>query len=108
MIKNFITVSIRNLLRNKVISIIHVAGLSIGISASLVIFLVIRFENSFDKFQPGADRIYRVVMGLNFNGVEGHSAAVPAPLAGAMGELTGIEHVVPVMSFQGDASVTVS
>ncbi|MEJ1238992.1 ABC transporter permease [Chryseolinea sp. T2] len=108
MLKNFFTVAIRSFLRNKAISFIHVAGLSIGISASLLIFLIVHFENSFDKFQPDRDRIYRVVMDLNMNGVDGHSSAVPAPLANAMAEVSGVDAVVPVMTFQGDAKVNVT
>ncbi|HTF21926.1 MAG TPA: ABC transporter permease [Chryseolinea sp.] len=108
MIQNFITVALRSFMRNKVISLIHVLGLSIGISASVVIFLIVRFENRFDKFQNNGDRIYRVVMDLNMNGIKGHSAAVPAPLATALAEVTGIDDVVPVMTFQGDAKVSVS
>lgn len=108
MLKNFFTVAIRSFLRSKAISFIHVLGLSIGISASVAIFLIVRFENSFDTFQQDGERIYRVVMDLNMNGIQGHSAAVPAPLANAMSEVTGVEDVVPVMTFQGDARVTVT
>jgi len=109
MIRNYLIVSFRQLARNKVVSLTHILGLSIGISASLVIYLLIRFENGFDKFQPDGERIYRVVMDVNFNGVDGHSAAVPAPLANAMGEeITGIDDVVPIMTFQGDAKVNVT
>ena len=108
MIKNIFIVAIRSFLRNKVISFIHVVGLSIGISASLLIFLIVPFENSFDKFQPDGHRIYRIVMDLQITGVEGHSAAVPAPLANAMAEVSGVDQVVPVLTFQGDATADVS
>jgi ABC-type antimicrobial peptide transport system permease subunit len=74
-----------------------------------VIYLIVRHELSFDKFEPNSHRIYRVVMDLNFNGDIGHSAAVPAPLAGALqADVTGIEAIVPVMQFQGDATVKVA
>src|SRR5690349_16049903 len=108
MLQNFFTVAMRSFLRNKVISLIHVLGLSIGISAALIIYLIVRFESGFDKFQPEGERIYRVVMDVNMNGTQGHSPAVPAPLANALAEVTGIDNVVPVMTFQGDARVTVT
>ena len=74
-------------------------GLSIGISAALVIFLIVYYEFSFDKFEKDSDRIYRVVLDAKFNGVDGHSAAVQAPLANAIqNEVTGVEHTVPVCS----------
>ena len=109
MLRNYMTVAFRGFWRNKVFSLIHVLGLSIGISASVVIYLIVRYELSFDKFEPDNERIYRVVMDLNFNGDRGHSAAVPAPLAGAMqAEVSGLQATVPVMQFQGDATVKVA
>ena len=84
-------------------------GLSIGISAALVMFLIVYYEFSFDKYQPGADRIYRVVLDAKFNGTEGHSTGVPAPLGAAVeSEITGVEQTIPVFQFQGDASAKVA
>jgi ABC-type antimicrobial peptide transport system permease subunit len=108
MIRNHLAITFRNLLRNKLYSFIHILGLSIGISAALVIFLIVRYEFGFDTFEKDSDRIFRVVMDTHFNGMEGHSAAVPAPLSEAMrDEVSGLEATVPVMKFQGDATVTV-
>ena len=53
MIKNYFIVACRNFWRNKIFSVINVLGLSIGISASLVIFLIVYYEFSFDKFEKG-------------------------------------------------------
>jgi putative ABC transport system permease protein len=109
MLKNYFIIAFRNFWRNKVFSTINVLGLSIGISAALVIFLIVYYEFSFDKFEQDADRIYRVVLDAKFNGTEGHSAAVPAPLSSAIqNEVTGIDKTVPVMQFQGDATAKVS
>src|SRR3954470_13101869 len=109
MFKNYFITAIRNFWRNKTFSIINVLGLSIGISAALVIFLIVYYELSFDKFEKDRDRIYRVVFDMKFNGVDGHSAAVPAPLSAALqSEVTGVEQTVPVMQFQGDATAKVT
>ena len=109
MLKNYLRVAFRSFTRNLSFSIILVLGLAIGISASLVIYMIVQFENSFDKFQADGDRIYRVVLDLKFNGVVGHSPAVPAPAANAVQqEINGVEATVPVMQFQGDATVDVS
>ena len=109
MFKNYFRTSFRNFLRNKTFSAINVLGLSIGISASLIIFLIVQFELSYDKVETNADRIYRVVMDMKFNGNDGHSPAVPAPLSSAIQrEITGVESTVPVMQFQGDATAKVS
>ncbi|MEI9920442.1 MAG: FtsX-like permease family protein [Bacteroidota bacterium] len=109
MLKNHLITSFRNIWRNKLFSFIHIFGLSIGISASLVIFIIVAYEFSFDKFETGRDRIYRVVMDFKFNGDTGSGAAVPAALPNAIrNEVTGVDGNIPVMQFQGDASVDVS
>jgi ABC-type antimicrobial peptide transport system permease subunit len=109
MILNFFTVALRNFFRSKILSFIHIVGLATGMSASLIIFLIVHYENTFDKFEPDPERIYRVVMDVRFNGVDGHGSAVPAPLANAVeAEVTGVDAVVPVMTFQGDANANVA
>ncbi len=109
MFKNYLITAFRNFWHNKVFSAINVLGLSIGISAALVIFLIAYYEFSYDKFEPDKDRIYRVVLDAKFNGNEGHSAAVPAPLSGAIqNEVTGVAQTVPVMQFQGDGTAKVN
>lgn len=49
MFKTYLTIAYRNFIRNKIFSLINVLGLSIGISASLVIFLIVHYDFSFDK-----------------------------------------------------------
>lgn len=72
MLKSYFTTALRNFWRNKVFSIINVLGLSIGISAALVIFLIVHYELGFDKFEKNGDRIFRVVNDNKYNGEEGH------------------------------------
>ncbi|QES89094.1 ABC transporter permease [Rhizosphaericola mali] len=60
MFKNYFKTAFRSLLKNKATSIINVLGLSIGICAALIIFLIIKHENSFDKWEPDNDRIFRI------------------------------------------------
>lgn len=47
--------------RNKAFSVINIAGLAIGIAACLIIFTVVHYELSYDKFQPNYTNIYRIV-----------------------------------------------
>lgn len=61
MIKNYIKIAWRNLSRRKGYSAINIAGLSVGIAACLLIFVVIKYELSYDTFQPDYKNIYRVV-----------------------------------------------
>lgn len=60
MIRNYLISALRNIGRNKVNTAINVLGLTLGITCSLVLFLVIRSELSFNKHFADADRIYRV------------------------------------------------
>jgi len=109
MLRNHLIVALRNFWRNKIFSAINVLGLSIGISASLVIFLIVFYEMSYDRFVKNGDRTYRVVMDIKFGGDEGHSAALPAPLGSVIkNEITGIEKAIPTLTFQGDGTVKVS
>ncbi len=57
----FLRVNIRNLFTNKKFAWVNIIGLSIGVTVSLLILLYVRYETSFDDFNPSAGHIYRVV-----------------------------------------------
>lgn len=61
MLKNYFITAIRNLVRNRSFTIINVFGLALGISAALVLFKIVLFENSFDQHYSNYDRLYRFV-----------------------------------------------
>ncbi|HAS42428.1 MAG TPA: ABC transporter permease [Microscillaceae bacterium] len=61
MFKNYLKTTLRNLLRNKVFSFINLLGLTIGLSACLLILQYIQNEISYDQFYPEAERLFRVV-----------------------------------------------
>jgi len=84
MIRNFIKTAVRSLLRNKSYAIINVLGLAIGIAACLLIFLVIQFETSFDKFHPLGNKIYRVGTELHSEDGLRYTGAAPFPTAGGL------------------------
>ncbi|WP_298902471.1 ABC transporter permease [uncultured Psychroserpens sp.] len=69
MIKNYIKIAWRNIMKQKVFSLINVIGLTIGLSASFVIGLMIFYDTTFDNFHNDGDRIYRVV--TNFGSPDG-------------------------------------
>jgi len=74
---------------------INIAGLAIGISASLVIYLIVHFEFSYDRFHPGRERIYRVVTNMHFPDQDFKNGGVPGPLPEAFRqEIPGIEKSV--------------
>lgn len=63
MITNFVLTAIRNLLRHRIFSVLNVAGLALGMSCALFIFLMVRFELSYDTYHANVDRIYRINSG---------------------------------------------
>src|SRR5687767_13104486 len=93
MIKNYITIALRNLWRNKIFSLINISGLAIGISSALVIYLIVQFEFSFDQFRKDKNRIYRVVSDMTFaGGMVFKNSGVPMPMPVAVrNDITGIE-----------------
>ena len=63
MLRNYLTVAIRNLLRQRVYTLINVFGLSVGMTACVLIGLYVLDELRFDRHHEKADRIYRVIRG---------------------------------------------
>jgi putative ABC transport system permease protein len=62
MIRNFILVAFRSLIKQKIYSTINIVGFAISISACILILLYVQNEMSYDKFFPKADRIYKVAL----------------------------------------------
>lgn len=96
MLKNYWLVAVRKLLRHKANGIINILGLTIGVSSCLIIWLLTRFELSYDTSHPGGDRIYRVVADIR-NTDSGEYKPMggmipPLPMA-LRGELTGCDAV---------------
>ena len=85
MFKNYFKATFRNLRKNKGYSFINIFGLATGIACSLLIFLFVRDEVSYDRFNKDSGNIYRVVKDfINDDGSLIPDATTPAPLAQAM------------------------
>jgi putative ABC transport system permease protein len=76
MIKIDIKSAIRNILRNKVTSVISILGLGIGLGCILALMALIVHERSFDRFIPSHRNVYRIIFGT--------SASTQYPLAESM------------------------
>ena len=68
--RNFLTVALRNISKNKIFTLINISGLAIGLASSILILLFILKEVSFDRFYENNKRIYR----LYIDGVMGEQA----------------------------------
>ncbi|HEY5748562.1 MAG TPA: ABC transporter permease [Chryseolinea sp.] len=78
MIRNYILVTLRSLRKNKVYAAINIAGLSIGLTSTILILLWVFDETSYDRFHPKADRIYQVMANVNYDGTIHTWGAAPA------------------------------
>jgi len=97
MIKNYFKIALRGFWKHKIFTLINIIGLSIGITASLAIYLIVHYDLTFDKFHRDSDRIYRVVSNFTFQGEKGYNGGVCGPLAGAIKtKATGVEFTAPV------------
>jgi len=65
MIRNYLKIAWRNLYKQKAFSLIHILGLTMGITVCLMIFLYIMNEFSVDKFHKQGKNIYRVMRGFD-------------------------------------------
>jgi len=68
MIRNYLLIAIRNLWRNKVMSLINLLGMAIGFGVFLTLFSWIRFDAHFDKFHKDIDKMYVLNIRLTMNG----------------------------------------
>ena len=80
MIKNYLKVAWRNLLKNKTHTFINVSGLSVGMAVAMLIGLWIWDELSFNRYHQNYDRIVQVWQHQTFNGKVGSQVAMPIPL----------------------------
>ena len=81
MIKNYIKIAWRNLLKHKSFSLVNIFGLAIGIAACLIIFIYIRHELTFDQYNKNADRIARITATVHAPESDIVMAPTPALLA---------------------------
>ncbi len=80
MFKNYLKVAFRNASRQKGYSLINVAGLSLGIAISICIFLYVRYELSYDKFNANYENIYRMSLNGKFGSNNINAAVVSPPM----------------------------
>lgn len=80
MLKNYIKLSVRSLLKNKFYTLFNVLGLTIGITGSFLIFLYLQNELSYDKGFSKASDIYRLAIEYNISGKIDRFSNVPRPV----------------------------
>ncbi len=115
MIKNYFKIAWRSLFKNKVYSIINILGLSIGLSACLLIGLYVHHELSYDEFHENSDRIYRVNREFDLPNLKTTIATTPSALAPMLEEnlsavemAVRIQHADPIVEYKSDKYVETS
>ncbi|WP_296705675.1 ABC transporter permease [Algoriphagus sp.] len=93
MFTNYFKIAFRNILRNRLRTVIHILGLSIGISICFLIFNVVNHSYSFDQFHPDKDRIFRINTLTDWGDGESFpNSGTPGPLGEVISdEISGIE-----------------
>ena len=100
MFKNYLKIAWRNLIKNKLYSIINIAGLSVGVACSMFIFLYVSNELSYDNFHENGDNIYRATREGKLGDNEFNFPFTPAPLASVLKEeVPEVEQAVRIRKF---------
>lgn len=100
MIKNYLKVAFRSLLKQKAYSAINILGLSIGIASCLLIVLFVTDEFSYDKFHAKADRIYKFTLERIYPNHSTNYAVVPHSFGAVIPkDFPEVEQVVRAQAF---------
>ncbi|MPR34818.1 ABC transporter permease [Salmonirosea aquatica] len=81
MISNYLKIAWRNLIRAKEYTFINGVGLAVGMAASVLIFLWVQSELTYDRFYPKTDRLFQVYNQDVFSGEPTVWGSTPIPLA---------------------------
>ena len=87
MLKNYLKIAWRNLVKHKVFSMINIAGLTIGVTTCILISLYVIHELNYDNSVPEGENIYRVLVSFNMNGSWERGWSMSAPMAGVANEI---------------------
>jgi putative ABC transport system permease protein len=106
MFQNYFKVALRNILKYKFFSAINILGMTIGLTACLLITLYVVDELSFDTFHKNADRIYQVGLHGKLGGQDLHVANTCPPMAAALvADIPEVEAATRIAGFFGQPAV---
>jgi putative ABC transport system permease protein len=106
MLRNYLKIAYRTLLRYKAYTALNILGLTLGLTCAILIFMMVKFHLSFDQYHSKADRVVRIVSYFNTPDGDFYTPGVPAPLGdAARAEIAPLEKVSMVYN---EGSVTVA
>jgi putative ABC transport system permease protein len=92
MFRNYLKVAFRSLKKNKVYAIINILGLALGLTVTILVFLFIIDETSYEKHWSGYERVYRTGIKADMMGQKMDAPVSPSPMANAFRtEFTDVE-----------------
>jgi len=106
MLRNYLKIAYRTLLRYKAYTALNVLGLTLGLTCAILIFMMVKFHLSFDQYHSKADRVVRMVSYFNTPDGEFYTPGVPAPFGNAA--RTEIAPLEKVSMVYNEGSVTVA
>lgn len=94
MIRNYIKIAWRNIVKNKGFSLMNIFGLAVGITCASLIFLWVEDELDYDSYFDNRDNIYLVLTNQSYEGKWRTFGSTPGPMGPAMKqEIPGIDHI---------------
>ncbi|MEQ9216495.1 MAG: ABC transporter permease [Cyclobacteriaceae bacterium] len=87
MLKNYLKIAWRNLVKHKVLSLINIAGLTIGVTTCILISLYVIHELNYDNSVPDGKNMYRVLVSFDNEGSWERGWSMPAPMAGVVDDI---------------------
>jgi putative ABC transport system permease protein len=106
MIRNYFTIALRNISKYKFHSAINILGMTIGVTACLLIILWVADELSYDRFHKDYDRIYQVGLHGKIGDQDIHTSTTCSPLAGALvAEAPEVESATRVIPYFGKPAI---
>lgn len=100
MVRNYFKTAWRTLVRNRSYTVINLTGLTLGLGIAIVLFWIVRFEYSFDRYHNHAARLYRLINNDQYGEKGSH---VPQGVIKALNEqVPGVEQAVNVYGMESD------
>jgi len=91
MLKNHLKIIFRNIMRHKGYSFINISGLAVGMACTILIFLWVQYELSYDRFHENGKQVYRVNLEEHRHDGIHHHPWTPFPLAGTLKDQFTVE-----------------
>ncbi len=101
MFKNYLKVAFRSLNKNRVYAFINILGLALGLTVTILVFMFVKDETSYEKHWDGYERIYRTGIKADMMGQKMDAPISPSPMANAFRtEFTDVETATRMNPFR--------